>query len=94
VKDPHDIVVKPLVTEKMEYLRESSNQYAFEVIHSANKIEIKKAIEEIYGVSVIKVRVMNRQAKKRRLGWIVGKTRSWRRAVVTLKEGESIDYFE
>ncbi len=94
MKDPHDIIVRPLVTEKMEYLRENSNQYAFEVIHSANKIEIKKAIEKIYGVSVINVRVMNRRPKNRRLGWIVGKTRSWRRAVVTLKEGESIDYFE
>ena len=94
MKDPHDVILRPLVTEKMEYLRESSNQYAFEVIHSANKIEIKKAIEDIYGVTVTNVRVMNRRAKNRRLGWIVGKTRSWRRAVVTLKEGDSIDYFE
>ncbi|MCP4228824.1 MAG: 50S ribosomal protein L23 [bacterium] len=89
-----DIIIRPLVTEKMEFLRENSNQYAFEVIRSANKIEIKRAIEDIYGVNVLKVRVMNRKAKKRRLGWIVGKTRSWRRAVVTLQEGESIDYFE
>jgi large subunit ribosomal protein L23 len=89
-----DIIIRPLVTEKMEFLRENSNQYAFEVVRYANKIEIKRAIEDIYGVNVLNVRVMNRKAKKRRLGWIVGKTRSWRRAVVTLQEGESIDYFE
>ncbi|UCE28054.1 MAG: 50S ribosomal protein L23 [Candidatus Coatesbacteria bacterium] len=94
MKDPHDIVLKPLLTEKMEFLKDDSGKYAFAVQKGANKIEIKEAIESIYNVTVTKVAVMNQHAKKRRIGWIQGRRSSWKKAIVTLKEGDSIEYFE
>jgi large subunit ribosomal protein L23 len=94
LKDPHDIVLKPLLTEKMEFLKDDSGKYAFVVRGVANKIEIREAIESIYNVTVTKVAVMNLHGKKRRIGWIQGRRSSWKKAVVTLKEGDSIEYFE
>jgi large subunit ribosomal protein L23 len=94
LKDPHDIVLKPLLTEKMEFLKDDSGKYAFVVRGGVNKIEIKEAIESIYNVTVTKVAVMNLHGKKRRIGWIQGRRSSWKKAVVTLKEGDSIEYFE
>ena len=94
MKDAHDIVLKPLLTEKMEFLKDDSGKYAFVVRKGANKIEIGEAIELIYNVSVTKVAVMNLHGKKRRIGWIQGRRSSWKKAVVTLKEGDSIEYFE
>jgi large subunit ribosomal protein L23 len=94
LKDPHDIVLKPLLTEKMEFLKDDSGKYAFVVRKGANKIEIREAIELIYNVTVTKVAVMNLHGKKRRIGWIQGRRSSWKKAVITLKEGDSIEYFE
>jgi large subunit ribosomal protein L23 len=94
LKNPHDIVLKPLLTEKMEFLKDDSGKYAFIVRKGANKIEIREAIELIYNVTVTKVAVMNLHGKKRRIGWIQGRRSSWKKAVVTLKEGDSIEYFE
>lgn len=94
MKDPHDIVLKPLLTEKMEFLKDDSGKYAFIVRKGTNKIEIREAIELIYNVTVTKVAVMNLHGKKRRIGWIQGRRSSWKKAVVTLKEGDSIEYFE
>ena len=94
MKDPHDIVLKPLLTEKMEFLKDDSGKYAFVIHKDANKIEVKKAIESVYNVTVTKVAVMNMRAKKRRMGWVSGKRSSWKKAIVTLKEGDSIEYFE
>ncbi len=94
MKDPHDIVLKPLLTEKMEFLKDDSGKYAFVVDKNANKIDIKKAIEKIYNVTVRKVAVMNKQGKKRRIGWVPGRRSSWKKAIVTLKEGDTIEYFE
>jgi len=93
LKDPHDIVLKPLLTEKMEFLKDDSGKYAFVVRKSANKIEIREAIELIYNVTVTKVAVMNLHGKKRRIGWVRGRRSSWKKALVTLKEGDSIEYF-
>jgi large subunit ribosomal protein L23 len=94
LKDPHDIVLKPLLTEKMEYLKDASGKYAFIVNKNVNKIEIRDAIESIYNVTVKKVAVMNIHGKKRRIGWVPGRRSSWKKAIVTLKEGDSIEYFE
>ena len=94
MKDPHDIVLKPLLTEKMEFLKDDSSKYAFVIREDANKIEIREAIESIYNVTVTKVAVMNLHGKKRRIGWIQGRRSSWKKAIVTLKEGDSIEYFE
>jgi large subunit ribosomal protein L23 len=94
MKAPQDIVVQPIISEKMEYLQEAQRKYAFKVHPTANKIEIKEAVETIYNVTVTDVNVMNRRGKKRRVRYTEGRRANWKRAVVTLKEGDSIEYFE
>ena len=91
------ILKKPIVTEKMTSQSEALNNYGFIVDKTANKIEIKKAIEEMYGVKVDKVRTMNCIGKPRsrntKSGAIIGKTKSFKKAVITLVEGDTIDFF-
>ena len=92
-----DIIKKPIITEKMTELTEKYNRYAFTVDSKANKIQIKKAIEEYYDVSVNSVNTMLCIGKKRvrgtKSGMIQGKTSTFKKAVVTLKEGDSIDFY-
>ncbi len=92
MKDPLDIVVCPVVTEKGTALQERDGQYLFKVRKSANKIEVKRAIEEIYKVKVDKVNTLSVHGKLKRLGRSPGKTPDWKKAIVTLKEGESIEF--
>lgn len=94
MKAPQDIVVQPIISEKMEYLQEAQRKYAFKVHPAANKIQIKEAVEAIYNVTVTDVNVMNRRGKKRRVRYTEGRRANWKRALVTLKEGDSIEYFE
>ena len=94
MKAPQDIVIRPIISEKMEYLQEAQRKYAFKVHPGANKIQIKDAIETIYKVAVTDVNVMNRMGKKRRVRYNEGRRSSWKKAVVTLKEGDTIEYFE
>jgi large subunit ribosomal protein L23 len=94
MKAPQDIIVQPMISEKMEYLQEAQRKYAFKVHPSANKIEIRQAVEAIYNVTVTDVNVMNRRGKKRRVRYTEGRRSNWKKAVVTLKEGDSIEYFE
>jgi large subunit ribosomal protein L23 len=94
MKAPQDIVVQPIISEKMEYLQEAQRKYAFKVHPTANKIQIKEAVETIYNVTVTDVNVMNRKGKKRRVRYTEGRRANWKRALVTLKEGDSIEYFE
>ena len=94
MKTPQDIVLRPIISEKMEYLKEAQRRYAFRVRRDANKIEIKDAIETIYKVTVTGVNVMNRLGKKRRMRYTEGRRANWKKAVVTLKEGDAIEYFE
>jgi len=94
MKAPQDIVIRPIISEKMEYLQEAQRKYAFKVHPGANKIQIRNAIETIYKVAVTDVNVMNRMGKKRRVRYTEGRRSSWKRAVVTLKEGDTIEYFE
>ena len=97
--DYHNIIIKPLFTEKMSILQETQRKYAFQVSQFANKIEIKKAIQKKFDVEVEKVATMNRKGKIRQMtvrsgGKVIrtsGRKSSWKRAVVTLREGFIID---
>jgi large subunit ribosomal protein L23 len=92
MKEGRTIIRKLLLTEKGTLLTEKENQYPFRVDPSANKIEIKNAVEQIFKVKVTKVNTMNRRGKHKRLrSMSYGMTSAWKRAVVTLKEGEKID---
>ena len=91
---PHDIVIRPLITEKTSIQKEVNNQITFEVDRRANRVEIKKAIENIFNVNVAGVRTMQVKGKTKQRGRIVGKRRNWKKAIVTLMPGERIDFFE
>lgn len=88
------VILRPLLTEKNAALKEAQNKVVFEVASDANKIEIKKAVEEAFQVSVLSVNVLNVRGKLKRLGRKVGRRRDWRKAIVTLKEGSTIEFFE
>ena len=94
MKDARTIVRKVLITEKGTHLRETRNQYFFEVARDANKIEIKRAIELIFHVKVASVRTQQIMGKVRRQGRFVGKRSDWKKAIVTLKPDQKIDLFE
>lgn len=89
-----DVLRAPKMSEKTFSLKEEANQFAFEVDQRANKIQIKESIEKSFKVSVLKVRTMNVRGKKKRLGRYQGLKSSWKKAIVTLKEGDTIEYFE
>ena len=91
-KESYQIVRRPLVTEKGMAAVNDQNQYPFEVDVRANKSEIKRAVEEIFSVHVKKVRTMARHGKPRRVRFRKGKTRHWKRAIVTITPGETIDF--
>ena len=84
----------PKLTEKTLSLKEEVNQFAFAVDPRANKIQIKESIEKSFKVSVIKVRTMNVRGGKKRLGRHEGHKSSWKKALVTLKKDETIEFFE
>ena len=91
------IIKTPVITEKMTDQSEKYNRFAFVVDRKANKIEIKKAVEKMYDVAVASVRTMVCIGKKRvrgtKSGMIVGKTATYKKAIVTLTEGDSIDFY-
>ena len=92
------IIIKPIVTEKQTAITEKfPNRYGFRVSPDANKLEIKKAVEDMYGVTVESVNTMNYAGKKKsrytKSGIINGKSSAFKKAIVTLKEGETIDFF-
>ncbi len=90
---PHQIIVRPLITEKNTMLMEQ-NKYSFEVLRGATKPQIKYAVESIFNVSVANVHTMNVRGKLRRRGREQGYTRTWKKAIVTLIAGDRIDLFE
>jgi large subunit ribosomal protein L23 len=94
MKQPQKIIRRPLVTEKSTQQKEGSNQYVFEVQKNANKIEIQSAVERLFKVKVLQVRTVNVLGKLKRLGRKYGKRPDWKKAIVTLKEGDRIDFFE
>lgn len=91
------IIMKPVITEKMTAKSDSLNQFGFIVDKRANKIQIKLEVQDLYGVQVLSVNTMNYSGKSKsrftKSGVITGKTRAFKKAVVTLAEGESIDFF-
>jgi large subunit ribosomal protein L23 len=92
---PEQIIKRPLIlTEKGNRLREQSNQYLFEVERTANKAQIRDAIETLFSVKVERVHTLLVRGRMRRMGRGHAKTRNWKKAIVKLKEGESIDLFE
>ena len=91
--EARDIIIKPVVTEKSIGLMEN-NKYVFKVALSANKIEIKKAVEEIFKVKVVDVNTVRVKGKEKRMGRSVGKTSDYKKAIVQLAEGDSIEIFE
>lgn len=94
IRDARQVVRNVLITEKGTVLRESQNQYFFEVARDANKIDIKKAIETIFSVKVDNVRTMQLRGKVKRQGRWVGKRNDWKKAIVTLKPDQKIELFE
>ncbi|NIO10571.1 MAG: 50S ribosomal protein L23 [Deltaproteobacteria bacterium] len=93
MREAEEIIKAPLITEKGSLLSEKSNQVLFRVRPDANKIEIKKAVEELFKVTVIQVRTNRQLGKMRRMGRNMGRLPLWKKAYVTLKEGDRIDFF-
>lgn len=91
--DMHDILIKPIVTEKTTMMM-SDGKYTFQVPLNANKVEIRKAVEQIFKVKVAKVSTLRIMGKMKRMGKYIGKRPDYKKAIVTLKEGESIEFFE
>ena len=94
MKNPHDVLHRALVTEKGTRMREGGNKYIFVVAPRANKIEIKNAVEHIFNVTVERVRTQNNLGKFKRMGRFEGRRSSWKKAIITLKQGDTIDLFE
>ncbi|MBI5200558.1 MAG: 50S ribosomal protein L23 [Elusimicrobia bacterium] len=92
--NPYNTLVRPLLTERSTILKEKFNQYVFEVVPSASKPEIKKAVEQLFKVKVEKVRTMNVLGQDKRMGRSVGKRPDWKKSIVKLAEGQKIDLVE
>ncbi len=93
MKGPRDIIQAPLISEKGTALAESANQFLFRVRPDANKIEVMQAVESLFKVKVTNVRMARYLGKVRRVGRSMGRRSDWKKAYVTLKEGDKIDFF-
>ncbi len=91
---PQELIRRPLITEKATRLKEASNTVCFEVARTANKIEVKRAVETLFGVKVVDVRVANREGKWKRMGRFVGQRKTWKKAYVRLAPDQKIEFFE
>jgi len=94
VKATSEVIVRPYITEKVSLMQETENKVAFVVNRDANKIEIRKAVEQKFDVQVKKVATINLDGKMKRMGRFQGRRSSWKKAIVTLREGFKIDFFE
>lgn len=90
----HEVIIRPLITEKTSIQKEMNNQLSFEVDRRANRIEIKQAIEIAFKVKVANIQTMRVKGKVKRRGRFIGKRRDWKKAIVTLMPGERIEFFE
>lgn len=90
---PQEVIIRPVVSEKSADLEAANGQYIFEVARNANKIEIAKAVSMVFGVRVSRVRTMVVRSELTRVGRFWGKTRAWKKAVVTLHAGDSINLY-
>jgi large subunit ribosomal protein L23 len=93
-RDPFDILIKPLLTEKITGLQEQANRVAFVVRKDASRVEIRHAVESALKVKVKNVNVMNIMGKPKRQGRFIGKRSDWKKAIVTLKKGEKLELYE
>lgn len=93
MRNIHEVIVRPVMTEKSTEALDKQNAYTFVVSRDANKVEIRQAVEKLFGVKVKDVRTMNYRGKERRVGRHVGRRAAWKKAVVTLREG-TIEIFE
>ena len=94
MKRPQDVIIRPLITERAAIAQEEENKVFFQVATDANKLEIKDAVESLFGVTVTSVRTMNVKGKMKRMGLHSGRRPSWKKAIVTLGEGDALDFFE
>ena len=92
--NPYDVLIRPLLTEKITNIREIKNAVAFAVDARATRIDIRRAVEKVFSVNVASVNVMNVRGKKKRQGRYLGRRSDWRKALVTLKPGEKIELYE
>jgi large subunit ribosomal protein L23 len=92
--DPHQVIIRPVISEKSYGLIETANQYTFQVDKRANKNQIKRAVESAFDVRVRKVNTSNVKSKPKRQGLTRGRTATWKKAVVRLVDGERIELFE
>jgi large subunit ribosomal protein L23 len=90
----YDLIIRPVITEKTNIQKESYNQITFEIDRNANRVEIKKAVEDIFNVRVAAVKTLQVKGKTKQRGRILGKRRDWKKAIVKLMPGERIDFFE
>lgn len=91
--EPHQVLLRPLVTEKGVHRAARNNQYAFEIHRQATKEDVRKAIETLFDVKVVKVRTQNRKGKNRRFKFRIGRTADWKKAIVQLDSEHRIDFF-
>jgi len=94
MNDIHRVIRRPLITEKSDIQKGDYNQLTFEVSKDSNKIEIKKAVEKLFKVKVLNVNTVNIKGKPKRLGKSFGRRKDWKKAIVTLKSGDHIEYFD
>ncbi len=94
MRGPHQVMLRPLLTEKGTRLKEEGNQYIFRVAVTANKVEIRQAIEQLFKVTVLDVHTTRVRGKIKRLGRFQGRRPDWKKAIATLKEGDSIELYE
>ncbi|GHV58223.1 50S ribosomal protein L23 [Deltaproteobacteria bacterium] len=94
MKHAHEILLRPLVTEKSMLARENHNQFFFKVNPAATKLEIAQAVEKAFSVKVVEVRTVNVLGKKKRRGRLLGRKPDWKKAIVRLAAGDGIKYFE
>jgi large subunit ribosomal protein L23 len=92
--EEYSIIRRPIITEKGSGLKDDNNQLVFEVHPDSNKSEIRKAVEKLFKVTVLSVRTQNRIGKRKRLGRTVGRRKNWKKAIVTLREGDRVEFFE
>ncbi len=93
-RDPFDVLVKPLLTEKITGLQDQANRVAFVVRRNATRVDIRHAVEAALKVKVKTVNVMNVMGKTKRQGRFVGKRADWKKAIITLREGEKLELYE
>jgi large subunit ribosomal protein L23 len=91
MRNPEEVIVRPMITEKSTQMQEQGNQVVFRVVKNANKVEIRNAVEQLFGVKVVAVRTQRTPSRRRRVGRSVGMRPSWKKAIVRLREGDRIE---